>query len=427
MNTVLIGAQFGDEGKGKIIDLLAQKSDYVVRYQGGNNAGHTVEVNGTQFILHLIPSGILHPEVRCVIGHGVVVNPAALLEEIKYLASKGVHVDEKRLFISEGVHLIFPYHQELDVLREKRRGKDPIGTTKKGIGPAYADKAARSGIRLVDLYDKDRFYRKLKENINFENEIFEKVFHAPKVDFDQIFEQYVQYGRQLKKFSCDVIELLHQAVKERKSLLFEGAQGTLLDVDFGTYPYVTSSHPVSAGACVGSGISPKALDSIMGVLKAYTTRVGEGPFPTEFSGEMQDQIRTQGKEFGATTGRPRRCGWFDAALAKYSVLINGVDSLAITKLDVLDGMEELKICTGYRYQGKSYRTFPHDITVLRGCEPTYEEMPGWKESISHIKHYQDLPLKTRQYIERIAELLEAKVKIVSVGADRDQTIFVNSF
>ncbi|MBI1883699.1 MAG: adenylosuccinate synthase [Chlamydiae bacterium] len=424
MNTVLIGAQFGDEGKGKIIDILAQKSDYVVRYQGGNNAGHTVEVNGTQFILHLIPSGILHTGTKCVIGHGVVVNPAALLEEIAYLESKGVHVDEKRLFVSEGVHLIFPYHQALDVLKEKRRGRDAIGTTKKGIGPAYADKASRTGIRLVDLYDEGRFYRKLKENIEFENEVFEKVFHAPPVNFEEIFHQYIEYGRNLKKFSCDTIELLNQAVKGKKTILFEGAQGTLLDVDFGTYPYVTSSHPVSAGASLGSGLSPRVFDQVMGVVKAYTTRVGEGPFPTEFKDDMQEKIRSLGKEYGATTGRPRRCGWFDACLARYSVLVNGMNALAVTKLDILGGVEKLKICVGYRNGKKTYSFFPHDISVLRACEPIYEEMDGWSEEIHHVRRYQDLPLATRRYIERISQLLETPVKIVSVGADRDQTIFL---
>lgn len=424
MNIVLVGAQFGDEGKGKIIDLLAEKSDYIVRYQGGNNAGHTVEVNGEQFILHLIPSGILHRGKKCVIGHGVVVHPASLLEEMEYLKSKGITVDKDNLFISEGVHLIFPYHQLLDGLREKRRGRDPIGTTKKGIGPAYADKAARSGIRLVDLFDEKRFYRKLKENVDYENEIFEKVFHEPSISFEEIFHQYAAYGKKLKPFCCDSIQLLNQAVKEGKTVLFEGAQGTLLDLDFGTYPYVTSSHPVSGGACVGTGLSPKVLDHIMGVVKAYTTRVGEGPFPTEFVGDMQVQVRSQGKEYGATTGRPRRCGWFDACLARYSTLINGADTLAITKLDVLGGMEKLKICTGYRYQGQTLKTPPHDINVLRACEPIYEEWEGWKEDISTVRRYEGLPANVRRYVERISELLEAKVKIISVGAGRDQTIFL---
>jgi adenylosuccinate synthase len=424
MNIVLIGAQFGDEGKGKIIDLLSENSDYVVRYQGGNNAGHTVEVNGEQFILHLIPSGILHSGKKCVIGNGVVVNPAALLEEMNYLQAKGVRIDEDNLYISESVHLIFPYHQQLDALKEKWRGRDPIGTTKKGIGPAYSDKAARTGIRLVDLYDENRFYRKLKENVDFENEIFEKVFHVPPVNFDEIFNQYLEYGKKLNKYSCNVIELLNKAVKRKKSILFEGAQGTLLDLDFGTYPYVTSSHPTSGGACIGTGINPKCLDSIMGVVKAYTTRVGEGPFPTEFKDKMQDQVRSQGKEYGSTTGRPRRCGWFDLCLARYSVMLNGVDSLAITKLDVLGGMEKIKICVGYRYDGKTFDILPQDISVLRSCEPIYEEMEGWNEDLTGIKRYQDLPLSTRKYIERISELLETRVKILSVGADREQTIFI---
>ena len=424
MNIVLVGAQFGDEGKGKIIDLLSENSDYIVRYQGGNNAGHTVEVNGVQFILHLIPSGILHPGKKCVIGNGVVVNPAALLEEMDYLKSKEVHVDEHNLYISETVHLIFPYHQQLDALKEKRRGRDAIGTTKKGIGPAYSDKAARTGIRLVDLFDENRFFRKLKENVEFENEIFEKVFHVPPVNFEEIFNQYLEYGKRLRSYSCNVVQLLNKAVKEGKSVLFEGAQGTLLDLDFGTYPYVTSSHPISGGACVGTGLSPKSLHNIMGVLKAYTTRVGEGPFPTEFLDGMQEQVRSQGKEYGATTGRPRRCGWFDACLARYSVMLNGVDSLALTKLDVLSGMEKIKICVAYRYQDKTFDVWPHDISVLRSCEPVYEEIEGWNENLNGVKRYEDLPQSTRKYIERISELLETKVKIISVGADREQTIFI---
>lgn len=424
MNTVLIGAQFGDEGKGKIIDILAQDSDYIVRYQGGNNAGHTIEMKGEQFILHLIPSGILWPAKKCVIGNGLVLNPAALLEEIEGLRLRGIQVDEKNLYISEAVHLIFPYHYEMDALREKRRGRDPIGTTKKGIGPAYADKAARTGIRLIDLYDEDRFRRKLKENVDFENEILQKVFHAAPVHFDDILSKYLEYGRKLKRYMCDVTELLEGARKEGKSILFEGAQGTLLDLDFGTYPYVTSSHPTSAGACLGSGISPRALDHVIGVVKAYTTRVGEGPFPTEFKDQMQEWVRSHGKEYGATTGRPRRCGWFDACLVKYSNLLNGVDSLAITKLDVLGGLDRLKICVGYRYENKVYHSVPRDISILRACEPIYEEMNGWPEDLKSVKTYSDLPVNTRKYIERICEILETKVKIISVGADRDQTIFV---
>lgn len=424
MNTVLVGAQFGDEGKGKIIDLLAEKSDLIVRYQGGNNAGHTVEVEGEQFILHLIPSGILRKGKKCVIGNGVVVNPESLLQEMNYLKEKKVKVTDRNLYISECVHLIFPYHQQLDSLREKWRGRDPIGTTKKGIGPSYSDKASRSGIRLVDLFDENRFYRKLKENVDFENELFKKVFHAPEVPFDEIYQKYVEYGKQLRHFSCDVIELLHKAGKEKKKILFEGAQGTFLDVDFGTYPYVTSSHPTSGGACVGTGVSPKGIDSVMGVVKAYTTRVGEGPFPTEFKDDMQESVRSIGKEFGATTGRPRRCGWFDAVLARYASMLNGIDSLAVTKLDVLSGLDTLKICVAYRNGKKILHSYPHDISVLRSCEPVYEEIKGWKEDISHIKRYKDLPLATRKYIDRIAKLMEAKTKIISIGADRDQTIFI---
>lgn len=424
MNIVLVGIQFGDEGKGKIIDLLAQDCDYIVRYQGGNNAGHTVEINGRQVVLHLIPSGVLRSGKKCVIGNGLVLNPAALIEEMNYLSSRGVTIDENRLYISDCVHLIFPYHQRLDSLREKWRGKDAIGTTKKGIGPAYSDKASRTGIRLIDLFDEKRFHRKLQENVSYENEIFEKVFHVPGVSFDEIFEQYTGYAQQLKKYACDVVQLLHAAIKDGKSILFEGAQGTLLDVDFGTYPYVTSSHPVSGGALVGTGVPPKALDSIMGVVKAYTTRVGEGPFPTEFSDEKQELIRNLGKEYGATTGRPRRCGWFDACLARYAMQVNGVDALAVTKLDILGGLDKLRLCIGYEYEGKTLTRFPHDITVLRNCRPIYEELDGWKDDVSRALRYQDLPASAKRYVDRIAELLEAPVKIISVGADREQTIFV---
>ncbi len=424
MNTVLIGAQFGDEGKGKIIDILAEKSDYVVRYQGGNNAGHTIEIKGEQFILHLIPSGILWPGKKCVIGNGLVLNPAALIEEMEGLRARGIEVNEKNLFISEAVHLIFPYHYEIDALKEKRRGKDAIGTTKKGIGPAYEDKASRTGIRLIDLYDENRFYRKLKENIEFENEVLEKVFHAPTVNFDDIYSKYLEYGKKLKPYVCNVIELLQKAKKEKKFVLFEGAQGTLLDLDFGTYPYVTSSHPTSAGVCIGTGVAPRDLDDVLGVVKAYTTRVGEGPFPTEFKDQMQEWVRSHGKEYGATTGRARRCGWFDACLVKYSILLNGVNFLIITKLDVLTGLDKLKICVGYRYEDKVFHSVPRDISVLRTCEPIYEEMEGWSEDLTKVKKYQDLPLNTQKYIERISEVLETKVKMVSIGADREQTIVI---
>lgn len=423
-NVVIVGALFGDEGKGKIVDLLTEKADYVVRFQGGNNAGHTVEIGDEQFILHLIPSGILHGTKKCIIGNGVVVNPVALLEEIKALESRNIPINGN-LIISDIAHVIFPYHSLLDELREAKKETQKIGTTKRGIGPAYADKVSRLGIRIVDLLNENIFREKLQLNLAEKNYLIVHVYKGKPFSFDEIFTQYLEYGQKLKPYLGNVPLVLDQALKTNKKILFEGAQGTLLDVDFGTYPYVTSSSPTAGGACIGSGIAPSKIDEVIGVTKAYSTRVGEGPLPTEFSGEFAERFRTQGKEYGATTGRPRRCGWFDVVLTRYSVIINQIDYLAMTKLDVLDQLDTVRICTAYKYDGNSFNCFPNDMHILTRCEPVYEELPGWKQSTKSIRTYKQLPKNARAYIERISELVDTPVKIVSVGAKREETIFVD--
>ena len=422
-NTILIGAQFGDEGKGKVIDILTQNADYIVRFQGGNNAGHTVLINQEQFILHLIPSGILHPGKKCVIGNGVVVDPQALLVEIDELKQKGISV-EGNLVISELVHLIFPYHKKLDELREMKRGKGLIGTTKKGIGPAYADKASRTGIRLIDLYDTERFHDQLEFNVALINELFEKVFDEKGYSFEALYDEYCGYAEKMKPYAGDAISLLNSAVDSGSNILFEGAQGVHLDIDFGTYPYVTSSNTTVGGACSGSGLSPSLVDDVFGVVKAYSTRVGEGPFPTEFPPELDEEIRVEGKEYGATTGRSRRCGWFDAVLGRYSVWVNRINKIAITKLDVLSKLPEIQICTAYKYQGKTLKNFPHSLPILRHIEPVYETLPGWCTDISQAKSYDDLPANARKYVERIVDLLQTSLAMVSIGADRNATIIL---
>lgn len=420
---VLVGAQWGDEGKGKIIDVLTEKSDVIVRYQGGNNAGHTVKIGDEEFILHLIPSGILHKGKVCVIGNGVVVDPAALIEEIDYLIEKNIEINGN-LFVSDKAHLIFPYHRILDLKKEEKKGAGKIGTTGRGIGPAYVDKMTRIGIRVGDLLDKDLFARKLKQNLDENNEFLVKVYNSEPLKFDELFEQYLAYGERIRPFVSDTIPLVNAALDEGKEVLMEGAQGTLLDVDYGTYPFVTSSSATAGGACTGAGIGPNRVNNILGVFKAYTTRVGEGPFPTELPKEMNVKVREEGQEFGATTGRPRRCGWFDAVIGHYSVMINGLDAVAITKMDVLDKFEELNICTAYRYKGKTLTEFPSNIEVLSNCEPVYETLPGWCKDTSGIRSYNDLPEKAKDYLKRVSELLKTPIEIVSVGARRDQTIFV---
>ena len=416
-NIVILGAQWGDEGKGKVIDIYAPKVDFVVRYQGGNNAGHTVVIGQDEFILHLVPSGILHKGKICVIGNGVVIDPKALLDEIAMLEKKRVSV-AGRLFISEEAHVIMPYHKKLDELKEAKKRK--IGTTKKGIGPCYADKVARSGIRVVDLFNEEVFKEKLRNNLEEKNEILTKIYGADTFSFDAIYNEYSNYARAIKKYVCNTAVMLNDAVKKKKRILFEGAQGTLLDVDHGTYPFVTSSNSTSGGASTGTGVGPTKIDKVIGIVKAYTTRVGEGPFPTEFGKELMDKIRQKGKEFGATTGRPRRCGWFDSVIVKHSIMVNGIDEIVVTKLDVLDKEDSLKICTAYKYKGNVYNDFPADMSVLAGCEPIYEEMPGWKEDTGNIRSYVMLPRNAKNYLKRIQSLLKTKIVLISVGCDRKQ-------
>jgi adenylosuccinate synthase len=422
MNIIIVGTQWGDEGKGKIIDILSGKVDYVVRYQGGSNAGHTVIVDGKEFIFHLIPSGILRKGKVCCIGNGVVVDPVVLLKEIKDLANAGIRVDN-RLKISSLAHVILPYHKILDQLREKKR-THRIGTTGRGIGPCYADKINRCGIRMADLLNRRVFKDKLKDNLREKNEIFKRVYQHSGFTFNKVYREYLNYGKSLSRYVSNTALLLNQAIKNKKDILFEGAQGTFLDIDFGTYPFVTSSSATAGGACIGAGISPVKIDKVIGVAKAYTTRVGEGPFPTEFSPVFAKFIRDKGNEFGATTGRPRRCGWFDSVMVKESILINGILELAIMKLDILDGLKTIKICVAYKYKGKLFKTFPEDLEVLKNARPVYKEMPGWNESISKIRRYRDLPLAAKAYLSRLSDILNTKISMVSVGSSRAETIFL---
>ncbi|MEK6645426.1 MAG: adenylosuccinate synthase [Candidatus Firestonebacteria bacterium] len=423
-NTVLIGMQWGDEGKGKIIDILAADVDYVVRYQGGNNAGHTVVIGDTQYVLHLIPSGILHPGKICIIGNGVVVDPWAILQEMNELTSRGIKI-EGSLYISENAHLIMPYHKLLDIAKEEHRGTVKLGTTHRGIGPAYTDKIGRVGIKMVDLFDEEVFSEKLKRNVLEKNFLLEKMYGREGVKEEEIKKQYLEYAKLLKNFVADTSVMLNEAISAKKIILFEGAQGTMLDVDFGTYPYVTASNPISGGACTGAGVGPTVIDKVIGVVKAYTTRVGTGPFPTELEPELNEKLRLKGKEYGATTGRPRRCGWFDAVAVKYAVNINGAGYLAVTKLDVLDEADIIKICTGYKYNGKVFANFPSNIRIVEKCEPIYEDIEGWMEPTSHIRKYDELPEKTKKYLNKLEELVGAKISIISVGPKREQTIFLD--
>jgi len=424
--TVIIGSQWGDEGKGKIVDLLSKDADVVARYQGGANAGHSIVLRGEKYILHLIPSGILHPQTTCIIGNGVVVDPAVLLDEIKLLESKGTKVGG-RLLISHRAHLIMPYHKLLDQVQEDFSSEDRIGTTGRGIGPAYVDKVNRSGIRIVDLLDKDTLINKIQSNIEQKNQILEKIYQREHLDAELITQEYLSFDKKMDEYITDIAIYMDQAIKDRKKILIEGAQGTLLDVDFGTYPYVTSSNPVSGGACTGLGIGPTQIDRVIGIIKAYTTRVGHGPFPTEFAEDMSDQMRELGEEYGATTGRPRRCGWFDAVIANYAVRINGLDCFALTKLDVLDTLSEIKICTEYRFGNKPITNFPADLRTLKQCQPQFITLPGWQVSIKDIKQYNELPQNAKNYIETIESLVGIQVSIISVGPDRNQTIIRDHF
>lgn len=416
---IIVGAQWGDEGKGKIVDMLAGDADIVARYQGGANAGHTVCIGDRQFVLHLLPSGIFHPHIRCVIGNGVVIDPSALLGEIAQLQSAGFNVGG-RLFISHNAHLIMPYHKLLDVIREQTTNK--IGTTGRGIGPAYIDKATRNGIRIVDLLDRDVLARKITANLEEKNQILTKVYGETKIDVDAIIAEYEAFDKKIDEYITDTALYLNKALADGKRIIAEGAQGALLDVDHGTYPYVTSSNPTSGGACTGLGIPPTAVSDIVGIVKAYCTRVGNGPFPTELLDATGERLRTIGQEFGATTGRPRRCGWFDAVALRYSAMINGITRIAITKLDVLDTFEEIKICVGYEVKGKRLKSFPTDLTTLERITPVFESFPGWKEPISSVRSYADLPSNARRYVEALGGLTGTSVWLVSVGARRDQTV-----
>ena len=420
--SVLVGSQWGDEGKGKIVDLLSNSYEIVVRYQGGANAGHTVEIDDKKYILHLIPSGILRDNVICVIGNGVVIDPIALLDEIDFLEKQNISV-KGRLFISQNAHLIMPYHKLLDSISES--GKNKIGTTGRGIGPCYIDKYARKGIKINDLLHPKVLERKIRENIAEKNLLLKNIYHHEELKVDEIIKSYLEFDEKIDQYIKDVPSFLNQAIKEGKSILLEGAQGALLDVDFGTYPFVTSSHPTSGGACTGTGIPPNKITDVIGIVKAYTTRVGEGPFPTELLDENGEKLRKIGAEFGATTGRPRRCGWYDAFLVRYSAMINGINSVALTKLDVLSEFEEINICVGYEYNGKMLKSFPTDFERLDSVKPIYKTVPGWNTDISQCSSYVELPVATKNYLDIISEESEIKINIISVGPKRAQTFFVS--
>jgi adenylosuccinate synthase len=421
---IVLGAQWGDEGKGKMTDYLAEDADVVVRFQGGNNAGHTVEVGDKQYKLHLVPSGILYKDKLNVIGNGVVLDPKALFEEINYLKSVGVDVTPENLIISDRAQLIMPYHRVLDGIKEKCRGKKDIGTTGKGIGPCYTDKMERSGIRVCDLMHKEVFEEKLKENVEMKNDIITKVFNGEPLKFDDIFAEYLDYAERMKHFVKDISVEVYDNIKAGKKVLFEGAQGTLLDIDYGTYPFVTSSNTIAGGVCTGAGIGPTLIDSAVGIAKAYTTRVGKGPFPTELFDKMGDWIREKGHEYGVTTGRARRCGWLDLVILKTTARVSGLTSFAVTKIDTIAGLEKVKMCTGYKLNGKIIDYFPASLEDLAKCEPIYEEFDGWDESIENARTYDDIPKNAKIYLKKIEEFTGTKVSIVSVGPKRDQTINV---
>lgn len=420
--TVVIGTQWGDEGKGKIVDYLAERADVVVRYQGGNNAGHTVVVGDQEFKLHLLPSGILYNGKTCVIGNGVVVDPKVMLEEIKSMQAKGI--DTSSLKLSNRAHLIMPYHRLLDEVEETSRGDFKIGTTKRGIGPCYMDKNARSGIRVCDLLEPEEFKEKLARNLEAKNHLLKAVYNTDGFDFAEVLKEYQEYAEQLRPYVADTSAILHESIKGGQKVLFEGAQATLLDLDHGTYPYVTSSHPIAGGACIGAGVGPSKINKVVGVVKAYTTRVGEGPFPTELHDATGDLIREEGHEYGTTTGRPRRCGWLDACIIRYAGYVSGIDYMAITRLDILDKLPTVKICVAYKYDGKIINEFPASLNVLSRVEPVYEELPGWQQPTSHIRSYEDLPLNARRYVERLSEVSGIAIGLVSVGPGREQTMIL---
>jgi adenylosuccinate synthase len=417
-NIAVLGAQWGDEGKGKIVDMLTPHFSAVARYQGGHNAGHTVYVNGKKFVLHLIPSGILHEGVMCLIGNGVVIDPQALFTEVEELARGGITVDG-RLTISEKAHIILPYHRELDVLSEARRGERKIGTTSRGIGPAYEDKIGRRGIRVCDLLgDRTALADEVRENVSARN----RMIKDSTLDWKPVFDQVIAFGERMRPWVADVSFSLHAMMAEGKTVMFEGAQATLLDIDHGTYPFVTSSNASVGGVCTGLGVPPRAIGGVLGVAKAYTTRVGEGPLPTELSGALADRLRESGQEYGASTGRPRRCGWYDAVVVRYSARINGLDAVALTKLDVLDGLSEVLICTGYKTSAGTITEFPADLRLLNGAEPVYERMPGWSTPTKGVTEFDRLPAEAQQYVKRLEEVSGVDCSIISTGSDRKETI-----
>lgn len=420
---VVMGSQWGDEGKGKIVDYLAQQAEAVVRYGGGSNAGHTVAVNGEEYKLRLLPSGILYKGTLCVIGNGVVVDPKVMLEEMDAMAARGIDVSGIRL--SNRAHVVLPYHSLIDELSEELRGNSKIGTTKRGIGPCYQDKAKRVGIRVCDLMDKEEFAKRLKENLAVKNIELERMYNHAPLDYDTILKEYEGYAERLRPYVCDTIALLNDELAKGKKVLFEGAQATMLDVDYGTYPYVTSSHPVAGGIGIGAGVAPNKLQTVVGVVKAYCTRVGAGPFPTEQLNEIGEKLREAGHEFGTVTGRPRRTGWLDAFVVRYAGMLSGITHMAITRLDILDGFDEIKMCTGYKYKGELLNEIPASLKVLAEVEPVYETFKGWKTSISDIRKYEDLPKEARVYLERMADVTGIKLGIVSVGPNRDQTIVLD--
>jgi adenylosuccinate synthase len=416
----IVGGQWGDEGKGKIIDLLAKKAKIVARFSGGDNAGHTVINPYGEFRLHLVPSGIFNPQATCIIGNGVAINPAVLLKEIEDLRNHGI--DTNRLFISDRAHLIMPYHILLDRLEEERRSKGALGTTLRGIGPAFADKVARLGIRAGDLLNKDVFLSRLKSALELKNAMVTKVYQASPLSLDEIYQQYCHYGDELAPFIRETGSIIREALTRGEFVLLEGAQGALLDPDFGTYPYVTSSSPLAGAGCIGVGLGPKQIDRVVGVFKAYCTRVGAGPMPTELKDQTGDFIREKAHEYGTTTGRPRRCGWFDAVAARFSVQVNGISDIALTHLDIYNGLPTVKICTAYKFKGDALTSFPSDVAILEKCQPIYEDLDGWQESISGIRNFKKLPVEARNYISRLEDLLSCAITLISVGPDRNQII-----
>jgi adenylosuccinate synthase len=424
-NLVIIGAQWGDEGKGKIVDILAQNADIVVRYQGGSNAGHTVINDRGTFVFHLIPSGILYRGTLCAIGNGVVVDPGSLIEEMDHLQGQGVKFG-KNFVISQRAHVILPYHKAIDRASEQSKGSRKIGTTGRGIGPSYADKMARIGILMGDLLNPPLFKKKLEENLVEMNWFLERLYKVETFQVDKVFDQYMAYADRLRSYIVDTTTLLNRAIGKNKTVLFEGAQGTHLDVDFGTYPYVTSSSSAAGGACTGTGVGPTMIDAVLGIAKVYTTRVGSGPFPTELTDEVGQGLQERGKEFGSTTGRARRCGWFDAVVVRHATQVNGLSSLAVTKLDVLDGCKELKLCIGYRHGGVLYKTMPADLNILTDCVPVYQRMKGWTAATTGTTSYKQLPVEAKRYLARIEELAQCRIDMISTGSKRAETIMLRN-